>query len=388
MSKNIQTHNAKIDLVKKFLDYANIADASYALLEYTNDEYVIRKNSDGTKDISDGQKLGSTYNNQNSTYARAIEARFEQDTIGKKYNNDITQVKLDSKLSKRTLDFTNRFRILAHQENTDSGFSATLFEDMQDSNQKIFAIRGTEFPSGFFDDVLDADKDLALGKLASNQYIDMIKFYEDCVQKGCITDFTPLTITGHSLGGCLAQLLTLSLATSANANNVKEVYTFNSPGAKNLEINDNNLGGVYEIDSTILTARDKERALFKKIRGYEYEGNSNLLRDSTLIGYDSSLFNEIYKYFANTENLKEHSILVRTFAMSNTRYIGKSMISSVIYTYKIFSINETFIKCLNTLKTNNLSKQPLACQDSIHHIKTDEDSNPDNNLYIKMPFNI
>lgn len=32
--KNIQTHNAKIDLVKKFLDYANIADASYALLHY------------------------------------------------------------------------------------------------------------------------------------------------------------------------------------------------------------------------------------------------------------------------------------------------------------------------------------------------------------------
>ena len=34
MSKNIQTHNAKIDLVKKFLDYANCADASYASLKY------------------------------------------------------------------------------------------------------------------------------------------------------------------------------------------------------------------------------------------------------------------------------------------------------------------------------------------------------------------
>ena len=35
--KNIQTHNAKIDLVKKFLDYANCADASYALLHYVNE---------------------------------------------------------------------------------------------------------------------------------------------------------------------------------------------------------------------------------------------------------------------------------------------------------------------------------------------------------------
>ena len=40
MSKNIQTHNAKIDLIKKFLDYANCADASYAMLHY------IRKNAE------------------------------------------------------------------------------------------------------------------------------------------------------------------------------------------------------------------------------------------------------------------------------------------------------------------------------------------------------
>ena len=34
MSKNIQTHNADINLIKKFLDYANCADASYASLKY------------------------------------------------------------------------------------------------------------------------------------------------------------------------------------------------------------------------------------------------------------------------------------------------------------------------------------------------------------------
>ena len=34
MKKNIQTHNADINLIKKFLDYANVADASYAFLKY------------------------------------------------------------------------------------------------------------------------------------------------------------------------------------------------------------------------------------------------------------------------------------------------------------------------------------------------------------------
>ncbi|HED0612488.1 TPA: methyltransferase, partial [Campylobacter jejuni] len=33
MSKNIKTQEAKLDLIIKFLDYANCADASYALLD-------------------------------------------------------------------------------------------------------------------------------------------------------------------------------------------------------------------------------------------------------------------------------------------------------------------------------------------------------------------
>ncbi|EOT0602557.1 hypothetical protein [Campylobacter coli] len=34
MSKNIKTQEAKLDLITKFLDYADIADASYAMLQY------------------------------------------------------------------------------------------------------------------------------------------------------------------------------------------------------------------------------------------------------------------------------------------------------------------------------------------------------------------
>ena len=33
-TKNIKTHEADINLIKKFLDYANCADASYASLKY------------------------------------------------------------------------------------------------------------------------------------------------------------------------------------------------------------------------------------------------------------------------------------------------------------------------------------------------------------------
>ena len=144
---NIATHEADINLVKKFLDYANVADASYALLEAVNGKFKDIDNEGKEREKEgDKQNLGDKFNNHNSTYARAIEARFNQEKVGslcipltnacliekdKISNNDITQVKLDSKLSKRTITFTNRFKLLKHQENTSSGFSATLFEDTQ-----------------------------------------------------------------------------------------------------------------------------------------------------------------------------------------------------------------------------------------------------------------
>ncbi|HEH5491903.1 TPA: hypothetical protein SHD56_001652 [Campylobacter coli] len=37
MSKNIKTQEAKLDLITKFLDYANVADASYTMLDLINE---------------------------------------------------------------------------------------------------------------------------------------------------------------------------------------------------------------------------------------------------------------------------------------------------------------------------------------------------------------
>ncbi|HFP7556479.1 TPA: lipase, partial [Campylobacter jejuni] len=89
-----------------------------------------------------------------TAYARAIQARFEQNKIVKiepKYcislintcfdskeitlDNDISRVGLNDTLSKRIIDFVNRFKLLKHQPNTTSGFSAILFEDTKDNNQ-------------------------------------------------------------------------------------------------------------------------------------------------------------------------------------------------------------------------------------------------------------
>ncbi|AJC90750.1 hypothetical protein [Campylobacter subantarcticus] len=46
-------------------------------------------------------------------------------------DNDISRVGLNDALSKRTIDFVNRFKLLKHRPNTTSGFSATLFYDKE-----------------------------------------------------------------------------------------------------------------------------------------------------------------------------------------------------------------------------------------------------------------
>lgn len=84
MSKNIQTAKANEELVKKFLDYANCADASYAMLHRVN---YVKKDVNDKNEQGDKQTLGNKHNNQNSTYARAIEARFNKNKIVGKERN-------------------------------------------------------------------------------------------------------------------------------------------------------------------------------------------------------------------------------------------------------------------------------------------------------------
>ena len=189
--------------INKLKDNAELAWASYGYFHYfleqhNKPDYIDKVHYTDAKDENGKYKL----DNNNKKVKRPIEITdildmnykkcdvFEYNSFLKRYdrigtlNGDFTPT--------QSKNFFDRYELLKHCPNTNSGFSATLFEDTQDSNQKVFAIRGTEFPSGFFDDVLDADKDLALGKLSSNQYIDMIKFYVECIEKEHIKESTSL----------------------------------------------------------------------------------------------------------------------------------------------------------------------------------------------------
>ncbi|EAC1595415.1 hypothetical protein D9Y79_09480 [Campylobacter coli] len=212
MSKNIKTQEAKLDLITKFLDYANCADASYALLDPVFTGVIIDKQEKELEKDLDTQRLGDKHNNQNSTYARAIQARFEQNKIVKiepKYcislintcfdskeitlDNDISRVGLNDALSKRTIDFVNRFKLLKHQPNTTSGFSATLFYDKQ-KDEFIVGFRGTE---GFWN--IDTMQDITLSLNGNIQSSSLLEFLEQ-VNKIIENKHKRIIFVGHSLG--------------------------------------------------------------------------------------------------------------------------------------------------------------------------------------------
>ena len=259
------------DMVNKIKDYADIADVAYAFFEYIDENEIwsfsdkfynerILKKPNPRWDYADGINWKSEITKENETvlsknnkreigqptaYALCVEARFMQDLKifkpselkkqnpkPEKINNSIHSfIDVDEttkeqmlfytidNLSKRTKNFTSRFRLLKHQKNDELGFSATLFEDTENNNKRILTFRGTEITL----EDLNADIQLTRGKIP-DQAISLIYFFMDYVLP-ILKEGEKINICGHSLGGYLTQACAFTFAKY-----IDEIYTFNSPG--------------------------------------------------------------------------------------------------------------------------------------------------------------
>ncbi|WP_196377362.1 DUF6792 domain-containing protein [Campylobacter concisus] len=203
---------------------------------------------------NNGRKLGDP-----TAYALSIEARFNQDMVitkpisseGEKpevkpINNEIQSfVYTDKKtkesyifvnkptfhqISLRTKAFVNRYELVHHIKNTSiTGFSSTVFYDSKFNNY-IIGFRGTELG---FKDLVFTDGMIALFGAGLNQIASMAILKSDMydaikehkANSGDTSEVSNLVLSGHSLGGHLAQSFAFLYT-----KDVKELYTFNAPG--------------------------------------------------------------------------------------------------------------------------------------------------------------
>ena len=188
-----------------------------------------------------------------TAYALTIEARFNQDMVIKRpkrgSDTEFEDVAIENNvknfiavpknedpyifyknISLRTKAFVNRYELVHHIKNTSiTGFSSTVFYDSKFNNY-IIGFRGTELG---FKDLVFTDGMIALLGAGLNQIASMAMLKSDMydaikehkANSNDTSEISNLVLSGHSLGGHLAQSFAFLYT-----KDVKELYTFNAPG--------------------------------------------------------------------------------------------------------------------------------------------------------------
>lgn len=124
----------------------------------------------------------------------------------------------------QAITFDERWQVLGQAEIGD-GFSAALFQN-RFSGEKALGIRGTESSNWGIDFLYDVVAIAAIGSpRGTAQYTSLEAFYQQMVSTGKLGSSEQITVSGHSLGGFLAQ----AFAAKHDAV-VAAAYTYNAPG--------------------------------------------------------------------------------------------------------------------------------------------------------------
>lgn len=300
--------NVTISRLKKYAECANACYALFDKEEFLNSYIDMKKkedndNSTSLLSITEFEKLVI----ENAGENVALDFRFRG--FPKEITDfHIKQIKAtpngQAVFLKQTENFLERYEIKAHQPDTDTGFSSTLFYDKVD-DEYILAMRGTE---GTFLEKEDfyADSKLFFKRVVT-QYDDMMKFYEYKVKH--IVGNNKLIVTGHSLGGALSQYFTISFHDDTTGENpvVQETYTFNSPG---IDVQAIKIFGTY-IQNPYLPINNL--SLFLILKDLYTQIYDNITRDENIAVY----FNKMME-----NNLKLDSISTNRYVYHIESCIG------------------------------------------------------------------
>jgi Ca2+-binding RTX toxin-like protein len=171
-------------------------------------------------------------------------------------------------------DFASTHTVLAQSAPTANGFLATLFLDNR-TGQKTLAIRGTDNSTGYLTDLVDVA--VLGGTFAQEQYASLNNFYQSLITQGKLTSSENFSVTGHSLGGFLAQAFSVDHPLS-----VTQAYTYNAPG----------IGGAVAEVLSWLGATNTNIAV-SNIDNIQASGLSATAGLGTLLGNVQEVFTEV-----------------------------------------------------------------------------------------------
>jgi len=162
-------------------------------------------------------------------YLKGDDGLFHLDMQKEKYKNRKNK-EHDSQIFS---EITQNYTILAVEEDGAAGLGAVLLQDKSDPSRKVVAFRGTEV-GGKVGGKPDGNTDM--GDMSANAAIltgrtpeqakAASRLLERYREDGLISAEDRLDLTGHSLGGFIAEYVA-----AANPESVNAAVTFNSPGA-------------------------------------------------------------------------------------------------------------------------------------------------------------
>ncbi len=125
--------------------------------------------------------------------------------------------------------FTNRYEVVAHEANTGTGFSGTLFWDTEKLEYTL-SFRSTEFVEDALADSVGTNEGIAEYGWAFGQIADMEDWWAQLNQDIPGLAGKQVTVTGYSLGGHLATAFAQLRAEAGELARINHIYTFNGAG--------------------------------------------------------------------------------------------------------------------------------------------------------------